>query len=123
MPTLVCLGNCPSKDAAYRGHSYADLTSLLRQQLLHKPGLCRLSPSENAAPKLKPYNYSLYYFEFSYLTKELASRPTRPMAAPPTAVTLQPRMSVKTLTMGEQKKIIPMEREPTHAAGDRRKRT
>lgn len=49
------------------------------------------------------------------MTKELAKRPTRPTAAPPTAVILQPRMSVKTLTMGEQKKIIPMESEPTHA--------
>lgn len=57
-----------------------------------------------------------------YVTKELASRPTRPTAAPPTAVILQPRMSVKTLTMGEQKKIIPMEREPTHAAGDAERR-
>lgn len=50
------------------------------------------------------------------MTKELARRPTRPTAAPPTAVILQPRMSVKMLTMGEQKKIIPMESEPTHAA-------
>lgn len=53
--------------------------------------------------------------EVTYVTKELAKRPTRPTAAPPTAVILQPRMSVKTLTMGEQKKIIPMESEPTHA--------
>lgn len=53
--------------------------------------------------------------EVTYVTKELAKSPTRPMAAPPTAVILQPRMSVKTLTMGEQKKIIPMESEPTHA--------
>lgn len=53
------------------------------------------------------------------VTKELASSPTRPTAAPPTAVTLQPSRSVKTLTMGEQKKIIPMDREPTHAAGQR----
>lgn len=53
------------------------------------------------------------------VTKELASSPTRPTAAPPTAVTLQPSRSVKTLTTGEQKKIIPMEREPTHAAGQR----
>lgn len=52
-----------------------------------------------------------------YLTKELARRPTRPTALPATAVTLQPKMSVKTLTMGEQKKIMPMEREPTQAAG------
>lgn len=43
-------------------------------------------------------------------------------AAPATAVTLQPKMSVKTLTMGEQKKIIPMLREPTHAAGDTERR-
>lgn len=55
----------------------------------------------------------------SYVTKEQANRPTKPIAAPPTAVILQPRMSVKTLTMGEQKKIIPMEREPTQAAGDK----
>lgn len=53
----------------------------------------------------------------THVTKELAKRPTRPTAAPPTAVILQPRMSVKTLTMGEQKKIIPMESEPTHAEG------
>lgn len=53
---------------------------------------------------------------FPYVTKELARRPTRPTAAPPTAVVLQPRMSVQMLTMGEQKKIIPMESEPTHAA-------
>lgn len=53
---------------------------------------------------------------FPYVTKELARRPTRPTAAPPTAVILQPRMSVQMLTMGEQKKIIPMESEPTHAA-------
>lgn len=51
----------------------------------------------------------------TYLTKELASNPTKPTAAPPMAVILQPSMSVTTLTMGEQKKIIPMEREPTHA--------
>lgn len=56
-----------------------------------------------------------------YVTKELARRPIRPTVAPPTAVTLQPRMSVKMLTMGEQKKIIPMEREPTHAATETHK--
>lgn len=56
------------------------------------------------------------------MTKELASRPTMLTAAPATAVTLQPKMSVKTLTMGEQKKIIPMLREPTHAAGDTERR-
>lgn len=58
---------------------------------------------------------SLFQLEITYVTKELAKRPTRPTAAPPTAVILQPRMSVKTLTMGEQKKIIPMESEPTQA--------
>lgn len=56
-----------------------------------------------------------------YSTKELASRPTRATAAPPTAVILQPKISVKMLTIGEQKKIMPMAREPTHAAGDRKK--
>lgn len=60
-----------------------------------------------------------HQLEVPYVTKELAMRPTRPTAAPPTAVILQPRMSVKTLTMGEQKKIIPMESEPTHAARDK----
>lgn len=53
----------------------------------------------------------------TYLTKELANKPTRATAAPPTAVTRQPRRSVKMLTMGEQKKIMPMEREPTQAEG------
>lgn len=55
---------------------------------------------------------------YAYVTKEVAMRPTKPTVAPPTAVILQPKISVKTLTMGEQKKIIPMEREPTSAAGD-----
>ena len=54
--------------------------------------------------------------EAAYVTKELASSPTRPTAAPPTAVILQPSRSVKMLTMGEQKKIIPIDREPTKAA-------
>lgn len=51
-----------------------------------------------------------------YLTKELDKSPTNPTAAPTTAVFRQPNMSVKTLTIGQQKKIIPMERELTHAA-------
>jgi hypothetical protein len=38
-----------------------------------------------------------------------------PTAAPTTAVLRQPNMSVKTLTMGQQKKIMPMDSEPTHA--------
>lgn len=37
------------------------------------------------------------------------------MAAPEAAVVLQPIRSVKMLTMGEQKKIMPMAKEPTHA--------
>lgn len=51
-----------------------------------------------------------------YLTKELDKSPANPTAAPMTAVFEQPNMSVKTLTIGQQKKIIPMERELTHAA-------
>lgn len=50
-----------------------------------------------------------------YLTKELDMRPMNPTAAPTTAVFRQPNMSVKTLTMGQQKKIMPMDSEPTHA--------
>lgn len=50
-----------------------------------------------------------------YLTKELDMSPTNPTAAPMTAVFRQPNRSVKMLTIGQQKKIIPMEREPTHA--------
>lgn len=53
------------------------------------------------------------------MTKELANKPTRATAAPPTAVTRQPSISVKMLTMGEQKKIMPMDREPTQAEGHR----
>jgi len=37
------------------------------------------------------------------------------MVAPEAAVVLQPIRSVKMLTMGEQKKIMPMAKEPTHA--------
>lgn len=51
-----------------------------------------------------------------YLTNELDKSPANPTAAPMTAVFRQPNMSVKTLTIGQQKKIIPMEIEPTHAA-------
>lgn len=50
-----------------------------------------------------------------YLTKELDMSPMNPIAAPTTAVFRQPNMSVKMLTIGQQKKIIPMERELTHA--------
>lgn len=38
------------------------------------------------------------------------------MAAPAVAVILQPKRSVNILTMGEQKKIMPIDRAPTHAA-------
>lgn len=51
-----------------------------------------------------------------YLTKELDRSPVNPTAAPTTAVFRQPYMSVKMLTIGLQKKIIPMDREFTHAA-------
>lgn len=50
-----------------------------------------------------------------YLTKELDMSPMNPTAAPITAVFRQPMMSVKTLTIGQQRKIIPMDRELTHA--------
>lgn len=50
-----------------------------------------------------------------YLTKELDRSPMNPTAAPMTAVLWQPNMSVKTLAIGQQKKIIPMDRELTHA--------
>ena len=44
-------------------------------------------------------------------------------AAPAVAVILQPKRSVNTLTMGEQKKIIPIDRAPTHAAEKRSTKT
>lgn len=50
-----------------------------------------------------------------YLVKELERSPMKAMAAPEAAVVLQPIRSVKMLTMGEQKKIMPMAKEPTHA--------
>lgn len=56
-----------------------------------------------------------------YLVKELERSPMKAMVAPMAAVVLQPMRSVKMLTMGEQKKIIPMAREPTHA-GEREER-
>lgn len=40
-------------------------------------------------------------------------------AAPAVAVIRQPKRSVNILTMGEQKKIMPIERAPTHAAEKR----
>lgn len=40
-------------------------------------------------------------------------------AAPVVAVIRQPKRSVNILTMGEQKKIMPMARAPTHAAEKR----
>lgn len=48
--------------------------------------------------------------------KRLDKSPTNLTGKPTTAVFRQPNMSVKTLTIGQQKKIIPMERELTHAA-------
>lgn len=50
-----------------------------------------------------------------YLVKELERSPMKAMVAPMAAVVLQPSRSVKMLTMGEQKKIMPMAKEPTHA--------
>lgn len=47
--------------------------------------------------------------------------PTNSTAAPRTAVFRQPNMSVKTLTIGQQKKIIPMEREFTQAVNREQK--
>lgn len=44
-----------------------------------------------------------------------------PTAAPTTAVFRQPNMSVKTLAIGQQKKIIPMDRELTHAVKEGQK--
>lgn len=55
------------------------------------------------------------FMKVTHVTNELARSPTNPTAAPPTAVIRQPRRSVNTLTIGEQKKIIPIDREPTHA--------
>lgn len=49
------------------------------------------------------------------MVKELERSPMKAMAAPKAAVVLQPIRSVKMLTMGEQKKIMPMAKEPTHA--------
>lgn len=56
-----------------------------------------------------------------YLVKELESSPMKAMAAPVAAVVLQPIRSVKMLTMGEQKKIMPMAKEPTHAVEKEKK--
>lgn len=53
---------------------------------------------------------------FFYLTKELERSPINPTAAPTTATFRQPNRSVNMLTIGEQKKTIPIEREVTHAA-------
>lgn len=44
-----------------------------------------------------------------------------PTAAPTTAVFRHPNMSVKTLAIGQQKKIIPMDRELTHAVKEAQK--
>lgn len=51
-----------------------------------------------------------------YLTKELDRSPTKPNAAPVTATFRQPNRSVNMLTIGEQKKTIPIDSELTHAA-------
>lgn len=50
-----------------------------------------------------------------YLVKELEKSPMKAMAAPEAAVVLHPIRSVKMLTMGEQKKLIPMPSDPTPA--------
>lgn len=52
----------------------------------------------------------------SYLTNELARSPTKATAAPTTATVRQPYILVKILTIGEQKKIIPIDKEFTNAA-------
>lgn len=57
-----------------------------------------------------------------YLTKELAMSPMNPTAAPTIAVFRQPNMSVQTLAIGQQKNIIPMERELTNAVKEGEKR-
>lgn len=54
-----------------------------------------------------------------YLVKELVWRPMNATAAPVVAVIRQPKRSVNILTMGEQKKIMPMARAATHAAEKR----
>jgi hypothetical protein len=51
--------------------------------------------------------------------KELVWRPMKATAAPVVAVIRQPKRSVNILTMGEQKKIMPIARAPTHAAEKR----
>lgn len=51
--------------------------------------------------------------------KELVWRPMKATAAPVVAVIRQPKRSVNILTMGEQKKIMPMARAPTQAAEKR----
>lgn len=56
-----------------------------------------------------------------YLVKELERRPMKAMAAPEAAVVRHPIRSVKMLTMGEQKKTIPMPMDPTKAAGGEKK--
>lgn len=56
-----------------------------------------------------------------YLVKELVWRPMKATAAPVVAVIRQPKRSVNILTIGEQKKIMPMARAATHA-GEKRSR-
>jgi hypothetical protein len=51
--------------------------------------------------------------------KELVWRPMKATAAPAVAVIRQPKRSVNILTIGEQKKIMPIARAPTHAAEKR----
>lgn len=58
----------------------------------------------------------------THLVKELERSPMKAMAAPEAAVVLQPIRSVKMLTIGEQKKIMPMAKEPTHA-GEKEKKS
>lgn len=52
----------------------------------------------------------------SYFANDVLSSPTKATAAPQMAVFLQPKWSVNMLTTGEQRKIMPMARDPTQAA-------
>lgn len=62
------------------------------------------------------------FMNVAYFAKDVLSSPMNARAAPLTAVFLQPKRSVNMLTTGEQKKIIPIARAPTQAAGGERRR-
>ena len=57
----------------------------------------------------------------THSAKAVLSSPMNATIAPPTAVFLQPKRSVKMLTTGEQRKIIPMARAPTQAREEERR--